>query len=80
MFGLGSIPLDPRRIYQGPNDSSIFLDDVICQGDELSLLSCDHAPLFEANCDPSDVAGVSCEGTWHKEILQVSEEVKDTSF
>ena len=64
LFTAGSIPLGSPFVNPGSSESSITLDDVVCLGDEQSLLDCDHTPLFMTNCDHSKDAGVSCEG-WH---------------
>ncbi len=59
----GSIPLGHQAINPGDGDTPIILSNVICLGNELSLLDCDHASLLETSCDHSKDAGVSCEGT-----------------
>ncbi|XP_071504522.1 uncharacterized protein [Diadema antillarum] len=46
--------------FYGPGDGTILLDDVRCTGDEPSLLDCQHRPLGEHNCSPSEDAGVVC--------------------
>ena len=47
----------------GDSDSAIFLDDVVCRGNELTLLQCSHSGLGQYDCDPSETAGVRCGGT-----------------
>ena len=42
--------------------NTIFLDDVICSGDESSLLSCPHNGIGEHDCTLSETAGVLCDG------------------
>ena len=46
----------------GSENQSIFLDNVVCQGTESSLLECVTNPIGEHNCDHSEDAGVRCEG------------------
>ena len=41
---------------------SIYLDNVVCHGDELTLLMCGHNPVGEHNCDHTEDAGVRCQG------------------
>ena len=45
----------------GQGSGSIFLDDVRCTGDELFLVNCTYTPFH--NCQHSEDAGVSCQGT-----------------
>ena len=53
----------PRRgAYYGSGLGSIFLDNVVCQGTESSLLECATNLIGEHNCDHSEDAGVRCEG------------------
>ena len=50
-----------------------LLDNVVCTGSESNLLQCAHTGLGEHNCDPSETAGVICEGItdlyrlWHSD-------------
>lgn len=48
----------------GESDSSlrILLDDLQCNGNEVSLLDC--IGNFTNDCDHSEDAGVRCEGTY----------------
>jgi len=41
---------------------SIYLDNIVCRGDELTLLMCGHNPVGEHNCDHTEDAGVRCQG------------------
>ena len=49
--------------YGGGNES-ILLDDLMCTGNERSLLECDPMTLFDNDCanDHSEDAGVICGG------------------
>ena len=57
-----SIPFRNAYFGSGSENQSIFLDNVVCQGTESSLLECDTNPIGEHNCDHSEDAGVRCEG------------------
>ena len=42
------------------NSTSFLLDNVHCDGNETSLLDCDHSPLYQHDCTSSEQAGVNC--------------------
>ena len=42
--------------------TEIFLDNVVCMGNESSLLKCQSNTIKEHNCEHSEDAGVRCEG------------------
>ncbi len=44
----------------GRGTGEIILDNIICSGNEMSLLDCDHAR--QTNCDHSEDAAVVCGG------------------
>lgn len=49
--------------FFGSSNSTIFLDDVICRGDESNLLlECAHNSIGEHNCGILETAGVFCGG------------------
>jgi len=50
----------------GSNTATIFLDDVVCKGNEANLLQC--SLTRQHNCDLSDIVGVICDGM-HSTIL-----------
>ena len=55
-----AVPL--RRAYFGSGNGSILLDNVVCSGNESSLLECNTEPIGQSNCVHSEDAGVRCEG------------------
>ena len=57
---LDSVPV--RRAFFGRGSGSILLDNVICRGNEPSLLECNINPVGVHNCDHSEDAGVRCNG------------------
>ena len=56
---IGSIPVVRSGLGSPPN-RSIFLDNVVCTGEERNLTECGHTNI--SNCDRSEEAGVRCEG------------------
>jgi hypothetical protein len=58
-----NIPVRNAATVYGPGDVMIQLDNLACQGNELSLLSCSMRSVNQHVCDSSDVAGVKCGGT-----------------
>ncbi|XP_025101970.1 deleted in malignant brain tumors 1 protein-like isoform X2 [Pomacea canaliculata] len=60
----------------GAGTGRIILDGVSCTGTEMSLLECEHKPLYSHNCRHSDGVGVICEDgtkpTTNTTITQVS--------
>ena len=53
-----------RSAFYGTGSAIIWLDDVICQGNEASLLDCSHSGLRVHNCRHSEDAGVVCTSTY----------------
>ena len=49
--------------YFGRSAGPYMLDNVGCDGDELTLLGCSHGGAFFHDCRPGRDAGVKCEGT-----------------
>lgn len=59
---LHCVCIDPQPLL-GLSASQLFvLDNVQCNGDEVSLLDCSSNPLGEHNCDQFSGAGVQCQG------------------
>ena len=50
-----------RALY-GEGEGPIFLDNVGCEGDEVSLLACSAQELGMNNCNHGEDAGVLCPG------------------
>ena len=50
-----------RRAAFGQGVGDIFLDNVVCDGNELRLIDCASNPLAAHNCQHSDDAGVVCQ-------------------
>ncbi|CAI8007779.1 Soluble scavenger receptor cysteine-rich domain-containing protein SSC5D [Geodia barretti] len=62
-----------RRRYQSRNVSLVhyWLDDIQCNGDEESLLDCQHAALGSHDCGYNDRASVACQGSAGNETVAV---------
>ena len=57
----GSIPV--RSAGFGEGSGSILLDNLVCGGDESSLLNCaSDVAIGYSDCQHSEDAGVKCEG------------------
>ena len=50
-----------RALY-GEGEGPILLDNVGCEGDEVSLLACSAQELGTNNCNHGEDAGVLCPG------------------
>ena len=44
----------------GPGNGPIWLDDIRCQGDELSIIECSHRPWGSHNCLHGEDVSVDC--------------------
>ena len=44
----------------GETNTSIYLSNVFCHGDETDLLLCSHDSIGQSRCDNSETAGVIC--------------------
>ncbi|XP_070543452.1 scavenger receptor cysteine-rich type 1 protein M160-like isoform X2 [Ptychodera flava] len=80
-LGLGhaiGAPLSSRYGTASP-DTVVWMDDVDCQGYEMSLTQCQHAGWNRGNCDAYhyEDAGVQCDGSgYRKPPLNVCREVR----
>ena len=59
-FPLGAVPL--RSASFGMGEGDIFLDNVVCRGNEQTLIDCRYESIGVHNCDHSEDAGVLCGG------------------
>ena len=44
----------------GPGSGHIWLDDVVCTGEEFFIQDCDHRRIAESNCDHTEDVGLRC--------------------
>ena len=59
--GLGQ-GLSVHLLRFGPGRGLIWMDDVVCQGNEYFIQDCQHPGFGENNCIHSEDAGVVCQG------------------
>ena len=60
MLGFQSAQSAPKRAFFGEGNGTIWLDDVLCFGNESSLLDCSHSGFKVHNCQHSEDASVVC--------------------
>ena len=78
MSPTGSIPV--RKAVLGEGIGSIFLDNLMCEGHESSLLDCVASEdIGTHNCEHNEDAGVRCEGT-HKLSIMMANANSDLFF
>ena len=59
-LGYSSVVSAPHSARFGQGSGKIWLDDVQCQGNESSIVSCRHRPWGEHNCGHNEDASVIC--------------------
>lgn len=58
--GIPPLPLSNAEFGPGSESMPIWLDDVMCQGGERSLIDCPHPPFGINDCGHEQDAGVDC--------------------
>ena len=59
-LGLGKPVTAQHRAFYGQGSGQIWLDDVICIGNEWSIVNCSHSGWGTHNCGHSEDASVKC--------------------
>nr|XP_061806380.1 deleted in malignant brain tumors 1 protein-like [Nerophis lumbriciformis] len=59
-LGCGHAVSAPGNAHFGRGTGPIWLDNVVCEGQELAITHCNHQPFGENNCGHSEDAGVIC--------------------
>jgi len=62
-FPGGGVAVGRSQLGTANNSVPIYLDDVLCLGDEQALSQCHHRPFGEHNCYHGKDAGVVCQST-----------------
>lgn len=60
MLGFKSAHSAPREAAFGVGNGTIWLDDVLCYGNESTLLECSHSGFRVHNCRHEEDASVVC--------------------
>ncbi|XP_077443685.1 scavenger receptor cysteine-rich type 1 protein M130-like isoform X2 [Stigmatopora argus] len=71
-LGCGHAVSAPSSAHFGQGAGPIWLDNVMCQGEELAITHCSHQRFGENNCGHSEDAGVICLGALEKPRIAVS--------
>lgn len=58
----GNVPVKGAARVYGPGEVVVQLDNLACQGDEISLLECSRHGVNMHECNSLEVAGVMCGG------------------
>ena len=53
-----------------PSGSSYVLDNLNCDGSELSVFDCSHNGEWQENCDANEIAGVQCQSKLYQISIQ----------
>lgn len=59
----------------GESNTTLFLSDVFCRGNEVNILDCSTSGIGQHDCASSETAGVNCEG-----MLQFQSDERFLSF
>jgi len=71
-LGFGSSGIAIRSAHFGQGSGSIWLDRVLCNGSESTLVSCGHLGVnITRSCSHFEDAGVRCSGTRIESIMHV---------
>lgn len=65
----GTVLEAKKSAFFGEGKDQIWLDDIQCNGQELSILKCAHREFGENNCGHGEDAGVVCSGSIY--LLQI---------
>ncbi|XP_077367551.1 SH3 domain-binding glutamic acid-rich-like protein 2 isoform X2 [Festucalex cinctus] len=71
-LGCGHAVSAPSSAHFGRGKGPIWLDNVVCEGQELAIAHCNHQGFGENNCGHSEDAGVICLGALEKPQIAVS--------
>ncbi|KAM9779106.1 scavenger receptor cysteine-rich type 1 protein M130-like isoform 2-T2 [Syngnathus typhle] len=71
-LGCGHAVSAPSNAHFGRGSGPIWLDDVVCGGQELAITHCNHLGFGDNNCGHSEDAGVICLGALSKPRIAVS--------
>ncbi|XP_077568332.1 scavenger receptor cysteine-rich type 1 protein M130-like isoform X2 [Stigmatopora nigra] len=71
-MGCGHAVSAPASAHFGQGTGPIWLDNVVCLGEELAITLCNHQKFGENNCGHSEDAGVICLGALEKPRISVS--------
>ncbi|XP_061668559.1 scavenger receptor cysteine-rich type 1 protein M130-like [Syngnathoides biaculeatus] len=75
-LGCGHAVSAPSTAHFGWGTGPIWLDNVVCEGQELAITHCTHEDFGENNCGHSEDAGVICLGALEKPRITVSPSVE----
>ncbi|XP_077408214.1 scavenger receptor cysteine-rich type 1 protein M130-like isoform X2 [Vanacampus margaritifer] len=71
-MGCGHAVSAPSSAHFGRGSGPIWLDNVVCEGQELAITHCSHPGFGENNCGHAEDAGVICLGALEKPQIAVS--------
>ncbi|XP_061560065.1 uncharacterized protein LOC133416834 [Phycodurus eques] len=71
-LGCGHAVSAPSSAHFGWGSGPIWLDNVVCEGQELAITHCTHQGFGENNCGHSEDTGVICLGALEKPQITVS--------